>query len=36
MLFNLEKFNKKDTKIILVLLTFSIESYKKNKGIIPR
>ena len=29
MLFNLEKFNKKDTKINLVSLTFSIESYKK-------
>ena len=31
MLINLEKFNKKDTKINLVLLTFSIESYKKTK-----
>ena len=31
MLFNLEKFNKKDTKISLVSLTFSIESYKKMK-----
>ena len=31
MLFNLEKFNKKDTKINLVSLTFSIESYKKIK-----
>ena len=29
--FNLEKFNKKDTKINLVLLTFSIKSYKKIK-----
>ena len=31
MLFNLEKFNKKDTKVNLVSLTFSIESYKKIK-----
>ena len=31
MLFNLEKFNKKDTKINLVSLTFSIESYQKIK-----
>ena len=31
MLFNLEKFSKKDTKINLVSLTFSIESYKKIK-----
>ena len=31
MLINLEKFNKKDTKINLVSLTFSIESYKKTK-----
>ena len=31
MLFNLEKFNKKDTKINLVSLTFSIESYKQIK-----
>ena len=31
MLFNLEKFNKKDTKINLVSLTFSIKSYKKIK-----
>ena len=36
MLLNLEKFNKKDTKINLVSLTFSIKSYKKNKGEIPR
>ena len=32
MLFNLEKFNKKDTKIDLVSLNFSIESYKKIKA----
>ena len=32
MLFNLQKFNKKDSKIKLVLLTFSIESYQKTKG----
>ena len=32
MLLYLEKFNKKDTKINLVSLTFSIESYKKIKG----
>ena len=31
MLFNLEKFNKKDTKINLGLLTFSIRSYEKIK-----
>ena len=31
MLFDLEKFNKKDTKINLVTLTFSIKSYKKIK-----
>ena len=31
MLFNLEKFNKKDAKINLVSLTFSIESYQKIK-----
>ena len=31
MLFNLEKFNKKNTKINLVSLTFSIESYKQIK-----
>ena len=31
MLFNLEKFNKKDTKVNLVSLTFSIEPYKKIK-----
>ena len=31
MLFNLEKLNKKDTKINLVSLTFSIQSYKKIK-----
>ena len=29
MLLNLEKFNKRNTKIDLVSLTFSIESYKK-------
>ena len=32
MLFNLQKFNKKDSKIKLALLTFSIESYQKTKG----
>ena len=32
MLFNLERFNKKDTKINPVSLTFSIESYKNIKG----
>ena len=32
MLFNLEKFNKKDTKINLLSLTFSIEFYKQIKG----
>ena len=31
MLFNLEKFSKKDTKINLFWLTFSIESYKQIK-----
>ena len=31
MLVNLEKFNKKDTKINLLSLTFSMESYKKIK-----
>ena len=31
MLFNLENFNKKDTKINLVSLSFFIESYKKIK-----
>ena len=31
MLFNLKKFNKKDTKINLVSLTFSVENYKKIK-----
>ena len=31
MLFNLQKFNKKESKINLVLLTFSIESYQKIK-----
>ena len=31
MLFNLKKFNKKDTQINQVLLTFSIEIYKKRK-----
>ena len=31
MLFNFEKFNKKDAKINLVSLTFSIQSYKKIK-----
>ena len=31
MLFNLEKLNKKDTKINLISLNFSIESYKKIK-----
>ena len=31
MLFNLEKFNKKDTKINLVSLTFSIKFYKKKE-----
>ena len=31
MLFNLEKFNKKNTKINLVSLTFYIEPYKENK-----
>ena len=31
MLFNFNKNNKKDTKIYLVSLTFSIESYKKRK-----
>ena len=30
-LFNLQKFNKKDSKISLVLLTFSIESYQTIK-----
>ena len=29
LLFNLQKFNKKDSKINLVLLTFSIESFQK-------
>ena len=32
MLFNLQKFNKKDSKIKLVSLTFSIGSYQKTKG----
>ena len=36
MLFNLEKFNKKDTKINLGSFTFSIKSYEKNQGKIPR
>ena len=31
MLFNLKKFNKKDTKINLASLTFSVENYKKIK-----
>ena len=31
-MFDLKKFNKKDTKINLVSLTFSIETYKKIKG----
>ena len=31
MLVNLEKFNKNDTKINLLSLTFSMESYKKIK-----
>ena len=31
MLFNLEKINKKDTKINLMLLTFFIRSHKKIK-----
>ena len=31
MLSNFQKFNKKDSKINLVLLTFSIESYQKLK-----
>ena len=31
MLFNFKKLNKKDKKIYLVSLTFSIESYKKRK-----
>ena len=31
-LFNLQKFNKKDSKIKLVSLTFSIESNQKTKG----
>ena len=31
MLFNFQKFNKKDSKMNLVLLTFSIESYQKMK-----
>ena len=31
MLFNFKKFNKKDTKINIVSLTFSIKSYKKIK-----
>ena len=31
MLFNLEKCNKKDKKINLLSLTFSIESFKKIK-----
>ena len=31
MLFNLEKFNKKDTKTNLVSQTFSIKCYKKIK-----
>ena len=30
-LFNLQKFNKKDSKISLVLLTFTIESYQTIK-----
>ena len=30
-LFNLQKFNKKDSKISLVLLTFSFESYQTIK-----
>ena len=30
-MFDLKKFNKKDTKINLVSLTFSIETYKKIK-----
>ena len=32
MLFNLQKFNKNDSKINLFSLTFSIESYQKMKG----
>ena len=32
LLFNLQKFNEKDSKINLVSLTFSIESYQKMKG----
>ena len=32
MLFNLEKFNKKNTKIILASLTFYIERYEQNRG----
>ena len=31
LLFNLQEFNKKDSKINLVSLTFSIESYQKIK-----
>ena len=31
MLFTLQKFNKKDSKINLVSLTFSIQSYQKMK-----
>ena len=31
MLFNFKKFNKKDTKINLVSLTFSIKHYEKIK-----
>ena len=31
MLFNFKKFNNKDTKINLVLLTFSIKHYEKIK-----
>ena len=30
-MFDFKKFNKKDTKINLVSLTFSIETYKKIK-----
>ena len=32
MLFKLQKFNKEDSKINLVLSTFSIESHQKMKG----
>ena len=36
MLFNFKKINKKDIKTNLVSLTFFIESFKNNKGKIPR